>query len=282
MDGSSRTWSPGAGGPGDDGIALHRTAIRYEGVGAIYGRTRRPDPRIAQWIRAGLGDAGTVVNVGAGPGSYEPDDIDVTAVEPAAAMIAARPATAAPCVRAAAESLPFADASFDAAMAVLTMQHWADLAAGLAELRRVARRRVVLFTWIPEIDDDLWLTRDYLPAIRERDRLIFPTLQAILAGLGPCSAIVETVPVPHDCLDGFLGAFWRRPEAYLDPVVQAGISSFVELDDSLLDAGLDRLAADLASGAWRRRYARLLELDQMDLAYRLVTAHLPVTARSAS
>jgi SAM-dependent methyltransferase len=280
---SSPTTSSGAGGSGDElDIAPHRTPIRYEGVGSDYGRTRRSDPRIAQRIRAGLGDAGSVVNVGAGLGAYEPDDIEVTAVEPAAAMVAARPATAAPCVCAAAESLPFADASFDAAMAVLTMQHWADLAAGLAELRRVARRRVVVFTWLPEIDDDLWLTRDYLPAIRERDRLIFPTVEAILAGLGPCSAIVEPVPVPHDCHDGFLGAFWRRPEAYLDPVVQAGISSFVELDDALLHAGLERLAADLASGAWRRRYAHLLQLDQMDLAYRLVTAHLPVTSRSAS
>jgi SAM-dependent methyltransferase len=189
-------------------------------------------------------------------------------------MVAARPAAAAPCVCAAAESLPFPDASFDAAMAVLTMQHWADLAAGLAELRRVARRRVVLFTWIPEIDDGLWLTRDYLPAIRERDRLIFPTVHAIVAGLAPCSPVVEPVPVPCDCGDGFLGAYWRRPEAYLDPVVQAGISSFVELDDELLRTGLDRLAADLASGAWRRRNVRLLELEQMDLAYRLVTAHL--------
>ncbi len=266
---------PGAGGSdGDPGITSHRTPIRYEGIGADYGRTRRPGTRIARRIRAALGDAGSVVNVGAGLGSYEADDIEVTAVEPAAAMVAARPAAATPCVCAAAESLPFPDASFDAAMAVLTVQHWADLAAGLAELRRVARRRVVLFTWIPQIDDDLWLTRDYLPAIRERDRLIFPTVHAIVAGLAPCSPVIEPVPVPHDCRDGFLGAYWRRPEAYLDPVVRAGISSFVELDDELLHTGLDRLAADLAGGAWRRRNAHLLGLEQMDLAYRLVIAHL--------
>ncbi len=251
-----------------------RTPIRYERHGATYARTRRPDPRVARWIRAGLGDARTVLNVGAGTGSYEPDDLEVTAVEPAAEMIAARPPAAAPCVRAAAESLPFSDDSFDAAMGVLTMQHWSDLGAGLRELRRVARRRVVLFTWIPEIDDDLWLTRDYLPAIRARDRAIFPTVQAIVAGLAPCSPVVEPVPVPHDCLDGFLGAWWRRPEAYLDPAVQRGISSFVELGDEQLRPGLARLTADLASGAWPRRYAGLLELEQMDLAYRLISAHL--------
>ncbi len=259
---------------GPDPAEVPRTPIRYEHHGATYGRTRRPDPRLARWIRAGLGNACSVLNVGAGTGSYEPDDLEVTAVEPAAEMIAARPPAAAPCVRAAAESLPFRDDSFDAAMGVLTMQHWVDLGAGLRELRRVARRRVVLFTWVPEIDDDLWLTRDYLPAIRARDHAIFPTIRAIVEGLGPCSPVVETVPVPHDCVDGFLGAYWRRPEAYLDPVVQKGISSFVELGRELLDPGLARLATDLESGAWRRRYADLLELEQMDLAYRLITAHL--------
>ena len=263
-------------GLGDDPVDVSalRKPIDYEGHGATYGRTRRPDPRVARWIRAGLGDARTVLNVGAGTGSYEPDDLEVTAVEPATEMIAARPPTAAPCVQAAAEELPFADDSFDAAMGVLTMQHWTDLAAGLRELRRVARRRVVLFTWIPEIDDDLWLTRDYLPAIRDRDRAIFPTVRAVVEGLVPCSPVVEPVPVPHDCRDGFLAAYWRRPEAYLDPVVQRGISSFVELDRELLDPGLDRLADDLASGAWRRRHADLLGLEQVDLAYRLITAHL--------
>ena len=255
-------------------ISSRRTRIRYEGHGSTYGRTRRSDPHVARWIRAGLGDVRSVVNVGAGLGSYEPDDLEVTAVEPAAEMIAARPAAAAPCVRAAAESLPFSDDSFDAAMGTLTMQHWTDVTAGLRELRRVARRRVVLFTWIPEIDDDLWLTRDYVPAIRARDRAIFPTVRTIVEGLAPCDPVVEVVPVPHDCRDGFLGAFWRRPEAYLDPVVQTSISSFVELDDELLDPGLARLADDLASGAWRRRYADLLELEQMDVAYRLITAHL--------
>ena len=253
----------------------HRNPICYEAIGAAYGRTRRPDPRIARRIRAALGDVQTVVNVGAGLGSYEPADLEVTAVEPAAAMIAARPLAAAPCVLAAAESLPFPDASFDAAMAVLTMQHWTDVTAGLRELRRVARRRVVVFTWDPEFDDELWLTTEYLPMIRDRDRAIFPTMQTILAGLEPLrGSAIEHVLVPHDCTDGFLGAHWRRPEAYLDPVVQAGISSFCELGPTVTGPPLARLAADLQSGEWERRFGRLLELDEVDLGYRLVTVDL--------
>jgi SAM-dependent methyltransferase len=244
----------------------------YEAIGGAYGRTRRPDSRIGLRIRAALGDARTVVNVGAGIGAYEPDDLEVTAVEPAAAMMAARPPAAAQCVLAAAESLPFADASFDAAMGVLTLHHWTDVAAGLGELRRVARRRVVLLTWDPEFNDTLWLTTDYLPVIRARDRAIFPTLPTILRGLEPCrGSIIEPVPVAHDCSDGFLGAWWRRPAAYLDPVVQTGISSFCELGPAVLDSPLARLAADLESGEWRRRFGHLLELD---LGYRLVTAIL--------
>jgi SAM-dependent methyltransferase len=252
-----------------------RNRTRYEAIGADYGRTRRPDPRLARSIRAALGDAQTVLNVGAGLGSYEPDDLDVTAVEPAAAMIAARPPAAAPCVLAAAESLPFAGASFDAAMGVLTLQHWSQVEAGLRELRRVARRRVVLFTWDPEFDDALWLTTDYLPVIRERDRAIFPRLPAVLAGLQQQRGFtIDPVLIPHDCTDGFLGAWWRRPEAYLDPVVQAGISSFCELGPTVTGPPLARLAADLGSGEWRRRFGRLLELDELDLGYRLVTVHL--------
>ena len=255
------------------GLGERVGGTRYEALGADYGRTRRADPRIALRICAALGDASTVVNVGAGLGSYEPDDIEVTAVEPAAAIVAARPQAAAPCTLAAAEALPFADAAFDAAMGVLTMHHWTDVAAGLRELRRVARRRVVLLTWDPEFDDALWLTTDYLPVIRERDRAIFPTMSTVLQGLAPCrGSIIEPVPVAHDCSDGFLGAWWRRPAAYLDPVVQIGISSFVELGPAVIGPPLARLAADLESGEWERRFGHLLELDEIDLGYRLVTA----------
>ena len=247
----------------------------YGAIGGAYGQTRRADPRVASWIRWGLGDARTVVNVGAGLGSYEPDDLEVTAVEPAAAMIAARPPGAAPCVLAAAESLPFPHASFDAAMGVLTMHHWSDVAAGLRELRRVARRRVVLFTWAPDFDDALWLTTDYLPEIRVRDRAIFPSLPTVVAGLQPHRGVaVEPVPIPADCTDGFLGAWWRRPAAYLDPGIADGISSFRELGPKAVGPGLERLAADLESGEWERRFGHLLALEQLDLGYRLITVWL--------
>jgi SAM-dependent methyltransferase len=257
------------------GPSLRRDHTHYNEIGADYGRTRRPDPRIARRIRAALGDARTVVNVGAGTGAYEPDDLEVTAVEPEAAMVAARPLAAAPCVLAAAESLPFADASFDAAMGVLTLHHWTDVAAGLRELRRVARRRVVLLTWDPEFDDALWLTTDYLPVIRVRDRAIFPRLSVVRAGLQPLRGFtVDPVPVPCDCSDGFLGAWWRRPAAYLDPAVQTGISSFCELGPKVIGPPLARLAADLECGEWERRFGGLLELDELDLGYRLITAYL--------
>ncbi len=252
-----------------------RDRTRYDEIGADYRRTRRPDSRIARQIRAALGDVHTVVNVGAGAGAYEPCDLEVTAVEPEAAMIAARPLAAAPCTLAAAESLPFPDASFDAAMGVLTMHHWTDVVAGLSELRRVTTRRVVLLTWDPEFHDALWLTTDYLPVVRMRDRAIFPRLPAVLAALRPQRGfMVDPVLVPHDCSDGFLGAWWRRPTAYLDPTVQTGISSFCELGPKVIAEPLARLAADLESGEWQRRFGGLLELDALDLGYRLITVEL--------
>lgn len=242
----------------------------YERVGGRYRLTRRPDPRIAERIDAALGDARAVVNVGAGTGAYEPADRIVTAVEPSAAMIAARPPGAAPVVQAAAEALPFGDGEFDAALGILTMQHWSDVPAGLAEMRRVAPRRVVLLTWDPEFDDALWLTRHYFPLIREWDRDRFPTVAAVATVLGGLR--VEPVPIPHDCSDGFLGCFWRRPEAYLDPAVRFGMSGFHSLDEATTGAGVERLRADLASGEWERRFGYLRALEELDLGYRLLVA----------
>jgi SAM-dependent methyltransferase len=242
----------------------------YERVGGLYDRTRRPDPRIAARIHAALGDARTVMNVGAGTGSYEPDDRIVIAVEPSAAMIVGRPEGAAPVVQASAEALPFADGEFDAALGVLTMQHWRDVPAGLAELRRVSRRRVVLLTWDPEFDDALWLTQRYLPRIRAWDRARFPSLGTVAASLGELE--VEPLPIPHDCSDGFLGCFWRRPEAYLDPEVRFGMSGFHALDEATTEAGLERLRKDLESGEWEGLFGYLREREEMDLGYRLLVA----------
>jgi SAM-dependent methyltransferase len=238
----------------------------YDDIGTTYRRTRVPDPRIQALIDRALGDARTVVNVGAGAGSYEPADRELTAVEPSAVMIAQRPPGAAPCIQASAESLPFGDGSFDAAMAILTLHHWSDLERGIAELRRVARR-IVILTYDVE-RGEFWLTREYLPAAREHDRERFPAMDRLVELLGP-GTVVEPVPVPHDCSDGFFGAFWRRPAAYLEPEVRAGISN-MHLLEGQLDDGLARLRADLGSGAWQARHGDLLELDAYDVGYRLV------------
>jgi SAM-dependent methyltransferase len=209
-----------------------------------------------------------VVNVGAGPGSYEPATARVIAVEPSAAMIAQRPGDAAPVARAAAERLPFADESFDGALAVLSIHHWADRLAGLRELRRVARRRVVLLTYDPPSAGSFWLVARYLPAIHELDAPRFPSMEALADALGPVE--VTAVPIPADCSDGFLGAFWQRPDAYLDPAVRRGMSVFGQLPAERVAPGLARLATDLASGEWDRRFGHLRRLASCDLGYRLV------------
>jgi SAM-dependent methyltransferase len=244
----------------------------YDRIGHGYARTREADPRIARAIREELGDARTVVNVGAGAGSYEPSDLEVTAVEPAQAMIDQRPPGAAPAVQAPAEELPFGDDSFDAALASMTIHHWDDLDRGLAELRRVARRRIVIFTWDPEVAAESWLTADYLPELRELDLFRFEPPAALAERIG--AAAVREVPVPADCRDGFIEAFWARPEAYLDPVVRAGMSGMRAMDQDVVDAALARLAADLESGAWDRRHGHLRDQTELDLGYRLVRVEL--------
>lgn len=236
----------------------------YDTIGEGYARRRRPDPRIAAAILAALGPARSVINVGAGAGSYEPTDRAVLAVEPSALMIAQRSADAAPCVQGSAEALPAADGAFEAAMAVLTIHHWSDWRAGLREMRRVARDGVVLLTFDTE-GADFWLWRDYFPELLALDRRIMPPLQAMADELGPFEARV--VPIPHDCVDGFLGAFWRRPEVYLDPTARRSMSSFAKID---AQDGLARLAADLESGAWRARNADVLDRDSLDVGYRLL------------
>ena len=240
----------------------------YDRIGTTYTATRREDPRIAHAIHDALGEARTVLNVGAGSGSYEPHDREVTAVEPSAVMIAQRPPGAAPAVQAHAEALPFPDSSFDAAMAILSDHHWDDRAVGLRELRRVARRQVVLFTWDPRFADAFWLTRDYMPASK---RLVpGMAIEDIARCLGGARSV--PVPLPWDCCDGFYHAFWRRPEAYLDERVCAGISVFARLDDDQKAGALARLEGDLRTGAWKTRNADLLQLDELDLGYRLVVA----------
>lgn len=243
----------------------------YDVIGRTYAVTRQPDPRIAARIDQALGDAATVMNVGAGTGSYETSST-VVAIEPSQTMIDQRPAGAATALCAPAEAIPLDDDSVDAAMAVLTVHHWSDLERGIAEMRRVARRRVVVLTYDETVTRDYWLLRDYLPAAGVQDSAHAVPMERLTAALGPCS--VEPVAVPHDCVDGFLAAYWRRPAAYLDPVVRAGISSLSLIDEDDLRRGLEDLASDIATGAWAERHADLLALDELDAGYRLVTADL--------
>lgn len=238
----------------------------YDTIGVGYAKLRQPDPRIGRAIHHALGDARTVLNVGAGTGSYEPDDRDVTALEPSAEMISQRPPGAANALQGIAENLPFEDNTFDAAMAVLTLHHWSDVEAGLLEMRRVARDRLVILTFDPS-GPYFWLA-DYIPAIVELDQPIMPALSEFERVLG--NATIETIPVPHDCTDGFLGAYWRRPHIYLDPGARSAISTFAKMRD--VPTSLARLEHDLNSGAWTERYGHLLQLDDLDIGYRLVVA----------
>jgi len=247
---------------------MTETTPAYDRIGRSYARHRRPDRRIAARIVAALGDARSVVDVGAGTGSYEPRDRLVVAVEPSWVMIAQRTPDAPPVVRGHAETQPFRDDGFDAAMALLTVHHWTDFRRGLAEMQRVACRRVVVLTWDRElVADAFWLARDYFPEVREAERGL-ATLDEIAAALGSCT--VQAVPISHDCTDCFFGACWRRPEAYLDPGVRASISGLARLDEATVRPAIERLAADLASGAWDRRYPHLRGLEEIDLGYRLV------------
>jgi len=239
----------------------------YDTIGATYAVTRRTEPRIAEQLWAALGDARTLLNVGAGTGSYEPSDRDVTAVEPSAVMRAQRPAGAAPCVDAVAESLPFGDQSFDAAMAFATIHHWQDPIAGLREMRRVARR-VVVFTKDFSDRGLFWLDRDYLP---EYDDLLIgrPPLTELARAIG---ARAEPVLIPWDCADGFYEAYWRRPEAYLDEHVRRGISIFARVGPDAERRAVHSLRDDLASGRWAERNCDLVDLDAAELGLRLLIA----------
>lgn len=236
----------------------------YDLLGKGYADQRREDARIASAIWTELGDARSVVNVGAGTGSYEPAHLAVLAVEPSDVMISQRPAGAAPCIRASAEALPLATGAYDAAMALLTIHHWSDWRAGLAQMRRVVRRRIVLLTYDAHASN-FWLTRDYFPSLRERDCAVMPPIEELAAEPGEFH--VTPVLVPHDCTDGFLGAYWRRPHVYLDPVARRSMSPFATIDT---DEGLRRLASDLDSGAWRQRNSDLPDLEALDVGYRLV------------
>jgi SAM-dependent methyltransferase len=244
----------------------------YDRIGVDYRQVRRAEPRFEAAIRAALGDAETVLNVGAGTGSYEPRGSDVIAIEPSPVMIAQRPPGAAPAIRGVAESLPLEDQSVDATMGVFTMQHWDDVDQGLAEVLRVTRCRIVLLTLDLDVTAEMWLCRDYLPEIVEHDRERFPTI-AHLEDVLP-SVRVETVAVPGDCADGFCVGIWSRPEDHLEPEVRRCSSIWHFLPDSVTEPALDRLRKDLESGDWDRRYGELRTRADCDVGLRLVVAEI--------
>jgi SAM-dependent methyltransferase len=243
----------------------------YDTIGAGYPLVRRPDSRIAAAIDRALGNSVTVVNVGAGAGSYE--SRTTIPIEPSETMIRQRPPNAATAIIGVAESLPLIDRAVDAATAFLTVHHWRDRERGLAEMRRVARGPVVILTYLMEdaiAHEARWVTRDYFPSIEALDHRIFPPREVFERALG--AVHVEVVPVPRDCRDGFLHAYWARPTAYFDPNVRAGISGLALLAPRELERGLSMLRADLDSGAWSERYGALLERQEIDVGLRLVTA----------
>lgn len=239
----------------------------YDRIGVGYATTRLPDPRLAALIHQAIGSAETVVNVGAGAGSYEPQGRTVVAVEPSSVMLAQHRGVRR--VQAVAEHLPFDDAAFDVAMAVMTVHHWNDLDLGLAELRRVSRRQVV-FTWDPAHRPLLWIAADYVPAIAAMETARFAFVPRIVAALG--AHTVSTFEIPHDFTDGFQAAYWRRPEMYLDPVVRSASSTFASLHTDEVEPGIERLRRDLESGNWHRTYGDLLSTERVDYGYRLIVA----------
>jgi SAM-dependent methyltransferase len=239
----------------------------YDQIGLGYSQVRRPDPRLARVISDALGDARTVLDVGAGAGSYEPSDRHVVAVDPSSVMLGQHRGRRR--VRAVAESLPFADGSFDAAMAVLTVHHWSDPVVGLREIRRVARRQVV-FTWDPAYERELWVVSEYVPEVGVMERGRFLPVAEVAERLG--ADRVARFEIPFDFRDGYQAAFWRRPEAYLDPQIRAASSTFAVLPRTIVEPAMARLRADLESGVWADRHRDLLDAEAMDYGHRLIVA----------
>src|SRR5690348_16724898 len=237
---------------------------RYERIGLGYAQTRREDPRLAERIHRALGDARTVVNVGAGAGSYEPRERHVIAIEPSDVMAAQRPPELAPAIRATAGALPLRDQSADAAMAILSVHHWdAEQEPGVREMRRVARGPVVILTYDAEVSGQMWLIAEYLPQVAQLDRRILPAAE-VRAGRRGGSTRVEAIEIADDTPDWMLGSFWAHPERVLDPAARAATSGFARMDTAVVDRVVGSVRRDLESGAWDRRHGHLRRLRSYD------------------
>jgi SAM-dependent methyltransferase len=247
-------------------------SARYDAIGTTYAQTRREDPRIAARLADALGDARTVVNVGAGTGSYEPADRHVIAVEPSAVMIAQRGPDRVPAIQASAGRLPLLDDAVDAAMAIITVHHWdAEQEAGVRELRRVARGPVIVLTYDPRVSGRMWLMADYLPEVAALDEAIFPVPELVAGWLGG-EVTVEPVPIPRDTPDWMLGSFWAHPERVLDPVARAGTSGFQRMDSAIVERVVGAVERDLDDGTWDARHGHLRALDEHDVGLRLIVS----------
>jgi SAM-dependent methyltransferase len=241
----------------------------YDDIGNDYSVTRRTDPKIAQQLYAELRGATRIVNIGAGTGSYEPEDIELVAVEPSSVMISQRKAGSHRVEQAFAEKLPFDDKSFSHAMTVLSMHHWQDRARAFQEINRVATEKFVAITWDPK-SEPFWLTRDYFPEIYEMDTRIFPDIEELNEYFDEVT--IRPLQIPSDCRDGLLAAFWKRPEAYLSSQVRQAMSPFSRIKNLL--EGLQKLEADLASGQWARNNRTILDASYLDVGYRLIAARV--------
>jgi SAM-dependent methyltransferase len=245
---------------------------RYDAIGGGYAGTRREDPRIAARIHEALGQARTLVNVGAGTGSYEPGDRRVIAVEPSQVMIAQRPPWRAPAIRSGAYPLPLADASVDAAMAILSLHHWDDdQERGVQEMRRVARGPVVILTYDADVSARMWLMSDYLPEVADLDRRIFPTAETV-AGWLDGDLSVSQVPIHRDTPDWMLGSFWAHPERVLDRRARNSTSGFARMAPEIVDRVAAEVERDLADGTWDARHGHLRTLDTYDAGLRLLVS----------
>jgi SAM-dependent methyltransferase len=245
---------------------------RYDIIGRGYSRTRREDPLFRALIHAALGNARTVVNVGAGSGAYEPSDLHVIAVEPSDVMAAQRSRDLAPAIRASASSIPLRDGSVDAAMAILSVHHWDEQREqGVRELRRVARGAVIILTYDASISGAMWLMADYLPEVARLDLQIFPSPQQLAQWLGG-DVRVDTVPIPRDTPDWMLGSFWAHPERVLDASARAATSGFARMPTHVVDRVVSEVSRDLASGRWDDRHGQLRNLDALDVGLRLIVA----------
>lgn len=243
---------------------------RYDHIGHGYASSRREDPRYAARLSAALGEARTVVNVGAGAGSYEPRDRHVLAIEPSDVMAKQRSPDRAPAIRASAEALPLFDQSVDAAMTILSLHHWdTQQERGVRELRRVARGPVVILTCDPAVSGAMWLMADYLPEVAALDHRIFPSMDRLAEWLGGTTHI-ETIDVYSDTTDRMLMAFWAHPEWVLDDAIRNATSGFARMPPAVVERVVERVRADLGSGAWDERHGALRTLDRYDAGLRLV------------